>query len=74
MGVAIVCPVVSPKILNLICTIFGYKFVVQETDVDGSGIEGSTDASRQGYLFDGFFCLLFRILSVPSDSITFVYL
>lgn len=47
---------------------------MQETDVDGSGVEGSADASRQGYLFDGSFCLLFRILSVPSNSITFVYL
>jgi hypothetical protein len=70
LGVAIVSPVVNPKILNLVCTSSGYKFVAQKTDIDGLGIDGSSDASMQGHLLDCSLCLPSGILLATYDGIT----
>lgn len=71
LGVAIVSPVVNPKILNLVCTSTGYKFVAQETGIDGLGIDESTSASMQGHLLDCSLCLPSGILLATYDGITY---
>lgn len=71
LAVAIVSPVVNPKILNLVCTSSGYKFVAQETGIDGLGIDESTGASMQGHLLDCSLCLPSGILLATYDGITY---
>ncbi len=71
LGVAIVSPVVNPKILNLVCTSTGYKFVAQETGINGLGIDESTSASMQGHLLDCSLCLPSGILLATYRGITY---
>lgn len=71
LAVAIVSPVVNPKILNLVCTSSGYKFVAQETGIDGLGIDESTGAYMQGHLLDCSLCLPSGILLTTYYGITY---
>lgn len=71
LGVAIVSPVINPKILNLVCTSTGYKFIAQDTSAESVGSDSSPDAAMQGHLLDCSLCLPSGVLLTTYDGITY---
>ncbi len=71
LGVAIVSPVINPKILNLVCTSTGYKFIAQELNADRSDAGSTSDTAMQGHLLDCSLCLPSGILLSSFDGITY---
>lgn len=71
LGVAIVSPVINPKILNLVCTSTGYKFIAQDVIADRSDAGSTSDTTMQGHLLDCSLCLPSGILLDRFDGVAY---
>lgn len=71
LGVAIISPVINPKILNLVCTSTGYKFIAQDASAERVGSDSSPDTAMQGHLLDCSLCLPSGVLLTTYDGIAY---